>query len=64
MEQPITALYCGSARIEQVYDLLVEDMHEYFANGVLVHNCMDSISYSTTHLRRLGISNDLGDLPK
>lgn len=27
-------------------------------------HCMDSISYSTTHLRRLGISNDLGDLPK
>lgn len=25
---------------------------------------MDAISYSTTHLRRLGISNDLGDLPK
>ena len=25
---------------------------------------MDAISYGTTHLRRLGISNDLGDLPK
>lgn len=25
---------------------------------------MDAISYGTTHLRRMGISNDVGDLPK
>jgi hypothetical protein len=24
---------------QQVYDLQVEDVHEYFANGILVHNC-------------------------
>ena len=24
---------------QQVYDLTVEDTHEYFANGVLLHNC-------------------------
>jgi hypothetical protein len=24
---------------QQVYDLTVEDCHEYFANGVLLHNC-------------------------
>lgn len=30
---------------ERVYDLMVEDVHEYFANGVLVHNCIDSIRY-------------------
>jgi len=29
---------------ETVYNLSVKDMHEYFANGVLVHNC-DSIRY-------------------
>lgn len=28
-----------------VYDIEVDDMHEYFANGVLVHNCMDAIRY-------------------
>ena len=28
-----------------VYDLEVEDMHEFFANGVLVHNCIDAARY-------------------
>lgn len=26
--------------VEPVYDLTVEDAHEFFANGVLVHNCV------------------------
>jgi phage terminase large subunit len=29
----------------KVYDLMVEDCHEYFANGVLVHNCVDALRY-------------------
>ena len=29
-----------------VYDLTVEDEHEFFANGVLVHNCIDALRYS------------------
>jgi phage terminase large subunit len=34
-----------------VYDLTIEGDHEYFANGVLVHNCMDAIRYGVhTHL--------------
>jgi hypothetical protein len=24
---------------------MVEDCHEYFANGILVHNCIDAIRY-------------------
>ena len=28
-----------------VYDLMIEGEHEYFANGVLVHNCIDAIRY-------------------
>lgn len=28
-----------------VYDLMVEGDHEFFAYGVLVHNCIDSLSY-------------------
>lgn len=31
--------------IRNVYDIEVEDMHEFFANGVLVHNCIDPIRY-------------------
>lgn len=30
---------------ENVYDLTVEDDHCYFANGVLVHNCIDAVRY-------------------
>lgn len=36
----------GESWIEEVYDLTVEDAHEYFANGVLVHNCMDAVRYA------------------
>ena len=32
---------------ERVYDLEVEGMHEYFANGILVHNCIDAARYYT-----------------
>jgi hypothetical protein len=30
-----------------VYDIMVEDCHEYFANGILVHNCIDAVRYAT-----------------
>lgn len=30
---------------EEVYDLYVEGSHEYFANGLLVHNCLDGSRY-------------------
>lgn len=29
-----------------VYDLTIEGQHEFFANGILVHNCWDAIRYS------------------
>lgn len=30
---------------QPTYDIEVEDMHEFFANGILVHNCMDATRY-------------------
>lgn len=33
-----------------VYDLTVEQSHEYFANGILVHNCMDAIKYGVKNI--------------
>ena len=30
---------------KQVYDIEVEEAHEFFANGILVHNCIDAIRY-------------------
>lgn len=32
-------------RPRRVYDIEVEEAHEYFANGILVHNCMDAFRY-------------------
>lgn len=29
----------------QVYDIEVENAHEFFANGILVHNCIDATRY-------------------
>ena len=31
--------------IDKVYDITVEDRHEFFANGILVHNCTDVLVY-------------------
>jgi hypothetical protein len=33
-------LRVSSSGNERVYDLTVEGEHEFFANGVLVHNCL------------------------
>ena len=35
----------GESWSEEVYDIMVEDTHEYFANGILVHNCIDAARY-------------------
>jgi len=35
---------------ERVYDLMVEDCHEYFANNILVHNCLDAFGYAVWEL--------------
>jgi hypothetical protein len=32
-------------RNELTYDLMVDEIHEFFANGLLVHNCIDPIRY-------------------
>lgn len=36
--------YAGYAT--EVYDLTIETKHEFFANGILVHNCIDSVRYA------------------
>lgn len=38
------ARYTGST--EPVYDLTVEDQHEFFASGILVSNCWDALGYA------------------
>ena len=36
---------------QKVYNLMVKECPEYFANGVLVHNCIDPIRYVVSELR-------------
>lgn len=38
--------------IENVYDLTIKDDHEYFANDLLVHNCMDMDRYAKYRMKR------------
>lgn len=44
--------YVGSVtktgRTEDVYDLTVDEAHDFFANGILTLNCMDAIRYAVT----------------
>jgi hypothetical protein len=35
-----------TAGISEVFDISVENDHEFFANGILVHNCMDAMRYA------------------
>jgi hypothetical protein len=44
-ESILAAIHVLGKRKAQVYDLMVEDCHEYFANGVLVSNCVDASRY-------------------
>lgn len=41
-----------------VYDLFVEETHEYFANGILVHNCVDALRYH--EMETVGINSNYG----
>lgn len=37
----------SSGTTREVFDLTVEEIHEYIANGVVVHNCLDAVRYVT-----------------
>jgi hypothetical protein len=32
--------------VQTVYDLEIENEHEYFANDILVSNCIDALRYA------------------
>jgi hypothetical protein len=40
----------------KVYNLTVEDCPEFFANGVLVHNCLDALRYALYSYKRQGLT--------
>lgn len=41
-------------RVEYVYDLTVDEAHDFFANGILVLNCLDSLRYGKSLLMGKG----------
>jgi hypothetical protein len=43
-----------------VYNLAVEGVHEYFANGILVANCSDSSLYAWRHMSNWLARPDVG----
>jgi PBSX family phage terminase large subunit len=44
---------------KMVYDLMIEDVHEYFANNILVSNCTDANDYFLTIVFRKEFNNYL-----
>lgn len=46
-----TVEYAGKRN--KVFDLTVEGQHEFIANGILVHNCIDAVSYSLDEYKGL-----------
>ena len=39
----------GESYKAEVFDIMVENNHEYFANGILVHNCIDALRYAVSY---------------
>lgn len=40
-----------------VYDLSVADVPEFFANGILVHNCADALRYALYSFHTIGTAS-------
>ena len=49
VENVVEEISLVSVGTDNVYDIEVDDMHEYFANGILVHNCIDASRYAVMH---------------
>lgn len=47
---PTNAKLISTIKKRNVFDIEVEDVHEYFANNVLVHNCSDTLEYLVCEL--------------
>lgn len=49
-----------SERKEYTYNLMIDEIHEYFANGLLVSNCVDAIRYAVlAEFTNTGIEEDI-----
>lgn len=48
----------AQGRVQIVYDIAVDENHEYFANGILVSNCWDATRYALEPLIRTRETDD------
>jgi hypothetical protein len=46
----------AAGRSQRVYDLTVEEHHEFVAGGVLVSNCIDALRYACEAVRRTAVA--------
>jgi len=44
--KPVAKGHIGKTKKKMTYNLTVDEKPEYFANGVLVHNCVDAVRYA------------------
>jgi hypothetical protein len=51
---PVQQINVGKADRQNVYNLTIDGTPEYFANGILVHNCMDAIRYAIHYITKRG----------
>ena len=52
-----------SPNLETVYNLEVDEMPEFFANGILVHNSLDALRYLVSWLTEPGDNGELVYMP-
>ncbi len=47
--------------LEDVYDITVENNHNFFANGILVHNCTEILLHNKSSKYKNGIKTEIGE---
>jgi phage terminase large subunit len=52
VEITVKHVHCENVGEMNVYDLMIKDQHEYFANGILVHNCIDPTRYGVRYYKK------------
>jgi len=53
----------AAGKCARVYDLTVEEDHEFFVNGVLVSNCIDALRYACEAARRAPVRKAFDAVP-
>jgi len=59
VKHKLVDVYVEEIQDQKVYDLMVDKNHEYFANEILVHNCIDSLRYSFMRLTNFATFNPI-----